>query len=94
MKGVFCVVRAMPIAWQRVTKHNHTTTNTSVAMQHAVDTRIEEDVFSMCPPLGYISGTEPNQGVIEREREREWNASLTVKGSAEDWLWVVVIDCD
>jgi hypothetical protein len=34
-------------------------------MQPAVDTKIKEDVFSMCPPRDYISGTEPNQGVVE-----------------------------
>jgi hypothetical protein len=60
-------------------------------MQRAVNTTIEEDVFSMwfayihCwatdvfsmdLPRHYISGTEPSQ---EREGERDWGESSAVK---------------
>jgi hypothetical protein len=58
------VVRAVPIATQRVPKHIPAATNTSVARQrrgkHAFAT-IVEAVFSAGPPPDYVSGTEPNQ---------------------------------
>jgi hypothetical protein len=46
---------------QRVTKHIPATSNTSVAMQRAVDTTIHEDVFSVNPPRDYISSPAVNQ---------------------------------
>jgi hypothetical protein len=48
-RSIFYVVRAMPTARQRVRKHIPTTTNTFIAMQHAVNTTTH-DVFSMDPP--------------------------------------------
>jgi hypothetical protein len=58
----------MPIASQRVAKHIPATTNNSVAMQCAVNTKIEEEVFSMGPPRDYISSPVVNQkSVVERE---------------------------
>jgi hypothetical protein len=41
---VFYVVRVMPIAKQRIAKHIPATTNTSAAMQRAVNTTIEEEM--------------------------------------------------
>jgi hypothetical protein len=61
-------------------------------MQRAVDTTIEEDVFSMVAPRDYVSGTEPNQGFVEWERERApavkeegFGRRLTV--NYFNWLW-------
>jgi hypothetical protein len=51
------------------------------------------DVFSMDPPRDYISSLVVNQKSVA-EREWEWSESPAVKGSAEDWLWVIEIDCD
>jgi hypothetical protein len=65
MKDVFYVVRALPIGRERFAKHIPAITNISVAMQSAVDTTIKEDVFSTGPPRDYVSGTEPNQVVVE-----------------------------
>jgi hypothetical protein len=48
------MVRAMHIARQQVAKHIPATTNISVAMQRAVNTMIEEQVFSTGPPRDYI----------------------------------------
>jgi hypothetical protein len=54
----------MPIARQRVAKHIPATTNTSIAMQRAVDTTIKEDVFPMGPPRDCISSPVVNQKSI------------------------------
>jgi hypothetical protein len=55
------------------------------------------DVFSMAPPRDYISDTEPNQIIGNWEKEKE-NVTSTLQskneGSAEDWLWVIVIYCN
>jgi hypothetical protein len=71
------MVRAMPIARQQVAKHIPATTNTSVAMQRAVNTTIEEDVFSMDPPHHYISIPVVNHESVV-EGEREWSESIPV----------------
>jgi hypothetical protein len=42
---------------------------TSVAMQRAVNTPVEEEVFSLDPPRDYICGTEQNP-VSRRKRTR------------------------
>jgi hypothetical protein len=80
--NIFYVVRAMPIARQRVAKHVHATMNTSIAVQRAI-IRIEEelfsmwfayvhcwatDVFPMGSPREYINSPVVNQkSVVERE---------------------------
>jgi hypothetical protein len=51
-------------------------------MQRTVDTKIEEDMFSVGPSRDNVTGTEPNQGVAEGDRE--WSESSAVKGSTED----------
>jgi hypothetical protein len=85
----------MTIARQRVAKHSPATPNTSVTVQRAVNTTIEEDMFSMGPPRDYINSALVNQkSVVEREVERKETWAVRKKGSAEDWLWVIVIDCD
>jgi hypothetical protein len=70
----------MPMARQRVSKHVPTTTNTSVAMKHAVNTTIEEDVFSMGSPRDCmcISSAVVNQKSVV-EGEQEWSMSSAVK---------------
>jgi hypothetical protein len=64
------IVMYRPTARQRFGKHIPATTNTSVAMQRAVDTTIEEDVFSICPPRGYISSLVVNQKSVVQRRTR------------------------
>jgi hypothetical protein len=49
------IVTYRPIDRHRVAKHIPATTNISVAMQRAVATTIEEDVFSTGPPRGCVS---------------------------------------
>jgi hypothetical protein len=54
------------------------------------------DVFSMGSPRDYISSTEQNQITRHLLSENEDRASpwqSRTKGSAEDWMWVIVIDC-
>jgi hypothetical protein len=67
----FYIVTYRLTAKQRVAEHIPATTNTSVATQRAIDTTIEEDVFSMDPPRGYVSDTEPNQVSRTLKNENE-----------------------
>jgi hypothetical protein len=53
------------------------------------------DVFPMGPPRDYISSPVVNQkSVVEREGERSKFLAVKEEGLAQDWLWVVVIDCN
>jgi hypothetical protein len=78
-------------------------------MQHAVNTPIEEAVFSMLfacihcgamdiffmdPPPHYISGAEPNQIRMTQNENGASPQQSRKKGSAENSLYVLVIDCD
>jgi hypothetical protein len=75
------VVRALPIARQRVAEHIPAATNTTVVRQrrskHAF-AAIEETVFSMGPSRDYISSPAVNEKSVV-EREGEWNESSAVK---------------
>jgi hypothetical protein len=42
-------------------------------------------------PRGYKSVVQLERVV---EREWEWSESSALRGSVEDWLWVLVINCD
>jgi hypothetical protein len=62
------IVTYITIATQRLGKHIPAITNTqTIIRQHpfpyngAVNTTVEEEVFSMDPPRDYRSSTEPNQ---------------------------------
>jgi uncharacterized protein (UPF0332 family) len=87
VRSFFYVVHAMFIAGQRLRKHScdngYAGNNwiTSVAMQRAVNRIIEEEMFSMDPPLDYINSPVVNQKSVV-ERIREWSESSAVKGSA------------
>jgi hypothetical protein len=94
-KKCFYVIRAMPIARQRVAKHipveAHARNNrTYIARQQLGKQALLtiQDVFSMGPPREHICSPVVNQKSVV-EREQEWSESSAVKEKELGWRFIV-----